>query len=931
MGLLVLGALPLVLGMSHGGPGPQTSGFSGSVPSVTPLADSGRYATLWPFSRDSIWNLPIGAGARYVPAGITRARDWGMTVDQDVIILTPDAPRTKVFYNDDTWSGASRCSIEGGSLFEAPIPPDFVVPPARPGWTPNFATAILAGDNRTLIQGQPMARCSPGSDATIWWSQTKEDLYGTGFSGGHGGSMLSSIGGTIRSGELVPGGAIRHAMKVNLDGWDNLYWNNSTWGFRWPASAADSCAPGCYHGKNPALRMGSLLALPPTVDIASMGLETEPAKIIARAFQDYGGYVVDNTGWSVYALSTEYSPQHGWLEDEFARAWGFPIDPADRDNPWARDMDRIFLGLDVVDNWDAGAWEAVRASNGTLGVGGGIPRVAWAADFAGAIPPPDRTPPQTWANLSGTIGLAPWYVTPVTVTLSASDDRSGVASIHIRVDGGPWSSYYWPMTISEEGKHTVEFYTTDIAGNDGSVEKIEFAVDTSGPQTTAVVTGDLGGDGWYRTPVTVVLNASDAGSGVASVEVRDDGGNWTPYQGPFRVSADGRHTVEYRATDALGNTGPPSNVNFLIDTQAPVVTHRVTGTLGSSGWYVTPISVALGPAGAPGSLSYVAYSLDGAGWNAYTGPFVVDEGRHTLSYQAHYAYGNLGPIESIELNVDRTAPTVVRTGASDPIAPDSTISWTATDAGSGIVGYEVSLDGAPFVDVGTATTASGPWSTGDHVLVVRATDAAGNVGDVTIRFRVDMNVPRITPKVPAGGNHRSLDLVRTLIVVGTVGGIVALLLRGPIRSYRGGRVKGSRTPPSGPTAKPAETTGVAPKAPEGLPKGDVVESPPEGAVKPSETAGETAGEGTPKPPQDNPTEPSTERPPEPPGEVPKEAPQGPEAPAKPPEGPVEQAAAVPVEPTAAAPDPGSGEAPKDTAKPIRPGSIEYLMEVPREP
>jgi hypothetical protein len=625
----------------------------------------------------------------------------------------------------------------------------------------------------------------------------------------------------------------------------------------------------------------------------------------------------------VYALSTEYSPQHGWLEDEFARAWGFPIDPPDRDNPWARDMDRIFLSLGVVDNWDQAAWSAVRESNGTLGVGGGVPRVAWASDFAGAIPPPDRTPPQTWANLSGTIGLAPWYVTPVTVTLSASDDRSGVASIHIRVDGGPWSSYYWPVTISDEGKHTVEFYTTDIAGNDGSVEKIEFAIDISAPQTTATVTGTLGGDGWYRTPVTVALNASDKGSGVASIQVRNDGGNWTPYAGPFDVSADGRHRVEYRATDSLGNTEAPSNVSFLIDTQAPVVTHSVTGTLGSSGWYTSPVSVSLGPVGAPGSLSYISYSMDGAGWNTYAGPFTVDEGRHTLSYQAHYAYGNMGPLESFALNVDLTPPTVVRTDASDPIAPDTPISWTGTDAGSGIVRYEVSLDGGAFIDYGTATTASGPWSTGNHVLVVRATDAAGNTGDVTIRFRVDVNAPRITPKVPANGDHGSLDLVRILIVVGTVCGIVALLLRAPIRSHLGGRVKGTGTPPSGPTAKAPEAPGEAPKGPEVPPKGEVAESPPETVVKPSETAGEV----TPETPQEKAIEPPTERPPEPPGEVPKDSPKGPEAP----EGAAKGEAASPVELVAAAPDPGSSNPPQDASKRTPSGSIEYLMEAPREP
>src|SRR5712691_2291167 len=198
-----------------GGPTPRDSSASASA--------TGRVATLWPFSRDSIWNLPIGANAVYVPGNIKKPTAYGMTTDVDVLILTPNAPNTDVFYNGDAWSGGSRCDVQGSRLFSAPIPTNFVVHGAGSGnpdgTTPNYATAILAADGHTLIQGQPMARCSAGGTATMWWwDHEKEDLFKTGNSGAHGGSMLSSLGGLIRLGELVPGGTIRHALKVNLFG-----------------------------------------------------------------------------------------------------------------------------------------------------------------------------------------------------------------------------------------------------------------------------------------------------------------------------------------------------------------------------------------------------------------------------------------------------------------------------------------------------------------------------------------------------------------------------------------------------------------------------------------------------------------------------------------------------------------------------------------
>src|SRR5438552_8555670 len=171
--------------MALGIGGPSTSGNrSASFPLTIDAAvqpnspsttDIVRNAHAWPFSRNSIWNLPIGASAVYVPAGIKKPTDYGMTTDVDVLVLTPGAPVTPVYYNGDAWGGGSRCDVQGGVLFSAPIPPNFVVPGAGSGnpdgSTPNYATAILAADNHTLIQGQPMARCTEDGNVTMWWSQ----------------------------------------------------------------------------------------------------------------------------------------------------------------------------------------------------------------------------------------------------------------------------------------------------------------------------------------------------------------------------------------------------------------------------------------------------------------------------------------------------------------------------------------------------------------------------------------------------------------------------------------------------------------------------------------------------------------------------------------------------------------------------------------
>jgi hypothetical protein len=57
----------------------------------------------------------------------------------------------------------------------------------------------------------------------------------------------------------------------------------------WPATEEDAIAPQTYRGTIP---MGTLLAIPPAVDVESMILSPE-GRMIARALQRYGAYVVD--------------------------------------------------------------------------------------------------------------------------------------------------------------------------------------------------------------------------------------------------------------------------------------------------------------------------------------------------------------------------------------------------------------------------------------------------------------------------------------------------------------------------------------------------------------------------------------------------------------------------------------------------------------
>jgi hypothetical protein len=323
-----------------------------------------------PFATTSIWNMPIGRRAHYVPAGLSPApgkhNRWaGMPfLDEERIVLTPAAPLTELHYSSAAWTGRDRCQPTGKLVASVPMPPDYLVPNS----TQNNAAAFLLADGRTIVQTQPLGRCKAGAAGTTYARFDNVDLYGDGIHGAHGGSGLSAIGGTIRLGELRPGSDTgpRHVLKVNVYAKEALFECQVRADcLRWPAGSADTGAIALYGrasgNGNRAMRMGALLAIPRWKKIASLRLETQPGRQLAWTLQNYGAYVVDDTSSPGFALNVEDGPA-GSKRAEFKADWGFEMaQKVGDDNPWRRDMQKIVQALHVVDN------------NGPDSIGGGDP------------------------------------------------------------------------------------------------------------------------------------------------------------------------------------------------------------------------------------------------------------------------------------------------------------------------------------------------------------------------------------------------------------------------------------------------------------------------------------------------------------------------------------------------------------------------------
>ncbi len=193
-------------------------------------------------------------------------------------------------------------------------------------------------------------------------------------------------------------------------------------------------------------------------------------------------------------------------------------------------------------------------------------------DFTVAAPPTDdTTPPDTSGTVTGEQDADGAYVGMATVTVTASDTGSGVNTIEYALEAdGAWQPYTAPVMVHDPGEHTVRFRATDKAGNAAAEKSVDFTVvappadDTTPPEVHAKVDGEKNSDGAYLTRATVTVTATDADSGVASVEYSLDGGPYLAYADPVVVDRTGAHTVAYRASDKAGNTSAAASVSFTV-------------------------------------------------------------------------------------------------------------------------------------------------------------------------------------------------------------------------------------------------------------------------------------------------------------------------------------------------------------------------------
>lgn len=164
------------------------------------------------------------------------------------------------------------------------------------------------------------------------------------------------------------------------------------------------------------------------------------------------------------------------------------------------------------------------------------------------------------------------------ISLSAADNLSGVQVIRYGMNGGAQQDYTAPIVSDQSGALTIEYSAVDNVGNTSVAGNYSVEVDNAPPLVRIEASKPLTTvqDVMYAQRGSgFKIEASDAESGIKQVLVRlDEQGEYKLATQEIFFETSGRHVIEAKAIDNVGNESEVQRIEFMQDEEPPVTTIR---------------------------------------------------------------------------------------------------------------------------------------------------------------------------------------------------------------------------------------------------------------------------------------------------------------------------------------------------------------------
>lgn len=236
-----------------------------------------RDPVAWPFAANSPWNTPIGSNARY-------AEPVGLDLGSGAVMV--DAQGAHPLHRATAGDPVGEIYEQGSAT---PLATTRLPVSRLPTADQRFA--VVSADARTLYE---IEWGHVEGNRLIAGRVIVADLTGSGIPPDHHAPTLSGLSdyaGSLCAADFT--GPIRRALGAVFDA-TALAVRADGSAHTWPAPFTPRNLAAQMGGLNPDgnIFMGSLLAIPPDVDLTQIGVgDSGPAFEIARALQDYGVYL----------------------------------------------------------------------------------------------------------------------------------------------------------------------------------------------------------------------------------------------------------------------------------------------------------------------------------------------------------------------------------------------------------------------------------------------------------------------------------------------------------------------------------------------------------------------------------------------------------------------------------------------------------------